>query len=67
MKAVTLLKPHTHASVEHPAGVTITVDAGTADYLEELGIGRKVSGKAAPVARKHSPKKRTSNKGGSSI
>lgn len=66
MKAVTLIKPHTHAGVEHPAGVTLTVDAGTADYLEEHGIGRKVSVKAVPAPLKSTTIiKRTRNKGGS--
>jgi hypothetical protein len=46
MKTVTLLRKHTHAGTEYPPGVTLTVSVSTADYLEENGIGRKVSAKA---------------------
>jgi hypothetical protein len=63
MKAVELIKPHTHAGVGHPIGAVITVSVGTAAYLEEHGIGRLVLSRPAPVSRKPLPKKRT--RGGS--
>lgn len=43
---VILQKPHTHAGVNYPAGTTIDVDAGTAQWLAENGV---IAAKVTPV------------------
>ena len=63
MKAVELIRKHTHAGVEHPVGTVITVSAGTATYLDEHGIGRLVMSRPARLPRKPITQKRT--RGGS--
>jgi hypothetical protein len=35
---VRLLKPHTHAGVNYPAGETLDVPSGTADWLAKAGV-----------------------------
>lgn len=43
---VRLLKIHTHAGDRLMAGTEITVDAGTADWLEAQGVGQRVTARA---------------------
>jgi hypothetical protein len=53
MIPIKLLKAHTHAGTEYPAGAIINVEQDTADYLVQYGIGAVVD------------QKDTVNKGGS--
>lgn len=37
-KKVTLIKPHTHAGKDYPAGAELAVDEPTAHWLVEQGV-----------------------------
>ena len=63
MKAVELIRPHTHAGIEHPVGTVITVAPGTAAYLKDYGIGRLVLSRGNVAPPKPLTKNRT--RGGS--
>lgn len=38
---VTLLKPHTHAGREYPAGATLTLRPASAEWLIALGVAEQ--------------------------
>jgi len=47
MPQVELLKPHTHAGVDHAPGAVIELDDDLARWLSDLGIARPVLDAAA--------------------
>ena len=49
MPQVELLKPHTHASVDHVPGEVITLDEDLARWLANLGTARPVREAPAPT------------------
>lgn len=46
-ETVKLLKPHTHAGKEHPAGAEVRVDEPTATWLRAVGV---IADKTEPAA-----------------
>lgn len=46
MKAMKLIKDHTHGGTEYPVGAVLTVPQATADYMEANGIATPVKDRA---------------------